>query len=129
MTYEINGKTVKIPDAEINKNIKVLGLTKEEAIQMWLDDEGYTTNEEQEELCRKSKENKIQHGAKSAAPRKKSTRERKPNERKIALIKILAEALETAGIEVNVTNSSKIIEFSFENFNYKLDLIEKRVKK
>lgn len=129
MNYIFNNKTLRIPDKELKKSMEVLGLTKEEAIQMWLDDEGYTVNAEQEELCRKSKENKIQHGAKSTAPRKKTTRERKPNERKVALIKILAEALETAGIEANITNSSKIIEFSFENFDYKLDLIEKRVKK
>ena len=35
MKYEFNGKTLNIPDALIEKNMKVLELTKEEAIEMY----------------------------------------------------------------------------------------------
>ena len=46
MLYKINEKkSINIPDEEIEKSMKILELTKEEAIQMWLDDNDYTTNE------------------------------------------------------------------------------------
>ena len=34
MVYTLGDKTIKIPDAEIEKNMKLLELTKEEAIEM-----------------------------------------------------------------------------------------------
>ena len=59
MRYNFNGKSINIPDAELEKSIKILGMTKEEAIEMWLEDEGYLDNEEQAELEQRAKENKI----------------------------------------------------------------------
>ena len=50
---------INIPDSEIEKSMKILDLTKEQAIEMWLEDEGYLDNEEQLELTQKAKENKI----------------------------------------------------------------------
>ena len=45
MRYNLNGKNINIPDADIERSMKSLELTKEEAIQMWLEDEGYLENE------------------------------------------------------------------------------------
>ena len=59
MTYNLNGKNIRIPDADIERSIKSLELTKEEAIQMWLEDEGYLEKEEQEALEKKAKESRI----------------------------------------------------------------------
>ena len=129
MTYNFNGKNLRIPDEDINRSMNVLGLSKDEAIQLWLEDEGYLENETVEELTAKAKENKIQKGAKSDKPRKKTVRERKPDLEKENLIKILAEALENAGITVEITNKSKIIEFKVQENCYKLDLIKKRPPK
>ena len=61
--------------------------------------------------------------------RKPVKRERKPDEEKEKIIEILHNALKNAGIAAEITNKSKIIEFSIENNHYKLDLIKKRVKK
>ena len=47
MIRTVNGKSVNIPDKEIESYMRSLDLTKEQAIEMWLDDEGYTDNEEQ----------------------------------------------------------------------------------
>lgn len=129
MIYNFNGKNIRIPDAEIEKNMKLLQLTKEEAIELWLDDNDYTENAEAEELTAKAKENKINHEAKSDKKRKTAKRERKPDEEKENLIKILENALKNAGISAEITNKSKIIEFSVGNNAYKLDLIKKRTKK
>ena len=59
MKYKLeNGKEINIPDADIKNYMKTLDLTEEEAIEMYLDDEGYTENDEVEELTKKAKENK-----------------------------------------------------------------------
>lgn len=131
MLYELNGKKIKIPDDEIKRSMEFLGLSKSEAIQMYLEDEGYLDNPYVDELTAKAKEAKISHDAKSEKPRKNAgkPRERKPDEEKEKLIDILANALVAEGIEAKVTNKSKIIEFSIEDRHYKLDLIKNRPPK
>ena len=131
MIYELNGKKIRIPDNEIANSMNYLNLSKEEAIKMYLEDEGYLDNPYVDELTAKAKEAKISHDAKSETPRKTSNkpRERKPDEEKEKLIEILANALEAEGIHAKVTNKSKIIEFSVGSNHYKLDLIKSRAKK
>lgn len=131
MLYELNGKKIKIPDDEIKRSMEFLGLSKSEAIKMYLEDEGYLDNPYVDELTAKAKEAKISHDAKSEKPRKNAgkPRERKPDEEKEKLIDILANALVAEGIEAKVTNKSKIIEFSIEDRHYKLDLIKSRPPK
>lgn len=130
MKYDFNGKTLNIPDALIEKNMKVLELTKEEAIEMWLEDEGYLENEEVEALTKKAKENKaVDHGAKADKPRKQVKRERKPDLEKEKIIEILANCLKNEGFDAEITNKSKLIEFSVGENHYKLDLVKKRPPK
>lgn len=129
MNYNLNGKNIRVPDSEINKSMNVLGITKEEAIQLWLEDEGYLENEEVEALTEKAKENKVKHEAKATTPKKAVKRERKPDEEKEYLIRLLATCLENNNYTVNVTNKSKIIEFSIGENHYKLDLIKQRPPK
>ena len=80
MTIEVNGKSVHIPDAEIANSMTKLNLSKDEAIQMWLEDNDYCENEEVEILTQKAKENKVSRGAKSEKALAKT--DRKPRERK-----------------------------------------------
>lgn len=129
MIYNFNGKNIRIPDVEIQKSMKLLNLSQDEAIQMWLEDEGYLENEVVEELTAKAKENKINHEAKTDKPRKSVKRERKPDEEKENLIKILADCLESHGFEAKITNKSKIVEFNIGENHYKLDLIKQRPPK
>ena len=117
MTYNLNGKNIRIPDAEINKSMKLLGISHDEAVQMWLEDEGYLENEVVEELTAKAKANKVNHEAKANKPRKSD------------LIEILANCLKNAGFEAEITNKSKIIEFNVNSNHYKLDLIKQRPPK
>ena len=129
MTYNLNGKNIRIPDSDIKEYMESLGLPKNEAIKVWLEDEGYLENEVVEELTKKAKENKINHEAKADKPRKTVKRERKPDEEKENLIEILANCLKNEGFDTKITNKSKIIEFSVGSNNYKLDLIKKRPPK
>ena len=129
MRYDFNGKVINIPDAEIEKSMKLLDLSKEEAIQMYLEDEGYMENEEVEALTAKAKVNKVNHEAKSDKPRKSVKRERKPDVEKEKIIEILANCLKNEGFDAEITNKSKIIEFSIGENHYKLDLVKKRPPK
>lgn len=129
MNYNLNGKTIRIPDSEINDYMKSLEVSRDEAIKVWLEDEGYLENEVVEELTKKAKENKINHEAKSEKPRKVTKRERKPDEEKENLIEILEKCLKNAGFETKITNKSKIIEFNVGENHYKLDLIKQRPPK
>ena len=129
MNYNFNGKTIRIPDAEIQKSMKLLNLSQDEAVQMWLEDEGYLENEVVEELTAKAKINKVNHEARTDKPRKSVKRERKPDEEKENLIKILADCLESHGFEAKITNKSKIVEFNIGENHYKLDLIKQRPPK
>jgi hypothetical protein len=129
MNYNFNGKNIRIPDEEIKRNMTCLDMTQEEAIQTWLEDEGYLENAVVEELSAKAKENKVSHEAKAVKPRKAIKRERKPDEEKENLIKILAKCLENEGITAQITNKSKVIEFNVGENHYKLDLIKQRAKK
>lgn len=129
MTYNLNGKNIRIPDADLEKSMRLLRISHDEAVQMWLEDEGYLENEIVEELTAKAKTNKVSRGAKSDKPRKVVKRERKPDEEKENLIEILANCLKNAGFETEITNKSKIIEFNVGENHYKLDLIKQRPPK
>lgn len=129
-----NGKVVNIPMEEVNKSMRLLKLSKDEAIQMWLEDEGYMENEEQEALERKAKENRITatiHQAK-AEYKEKTQRERvkKDDPTKEGIIKAIAELLPTVGaVDIEVVNIGKIITFQIGEDRYKLDLIRNRKPK
>ena len=129
MKYTINKKEINIPDEELDNLIDKLDLTMEEAIQVWLEDEGYEVNEEVEALTQKAKDNKITatiHGAKADVPKAKREVVRKENPTKEALIQIIAKALEKEGIAAQITNVGKIIEFETDGKRFKLDLIQRR---
>ena len=133
MTIEVNGKSIHIPDAEIANSMAKLDLSKDEAIQMWLEDNDYCENEEVEILTQKAKENKVSRGAKSEkalAKTDRKTRERKPDLEKEEIIAALSEFLTEKGYTfVEITNKSKIIEFNIGKNHYKLDLIRQRTQK
>ena len=132
MKYILNEKEINIPDDELDNLVDKLELTIEEAIQVWLEDEGYETNEEVEALTKKAKDNKITatiHGARAEAPKAKREVVRKENPTKEAIIQILAKALREEGIAAQITNIGKIIEFETDGKRFKLDLIQRRDKK
>lgn len=131
MRYTFEGKTITIPDAELEKSMKLLDISKDEAIQMWLEDNDYCENEEVEILTAKAKENKaVQHGAVNINKSRTATkRERKPDVEKEEIISKLADFLETIGTSVKITNKSKLIEFEIGENHYKVDLIKQRPPK
>ena len=132
MEIKVNNKVVKIPQKEIDNLMKTLELTEQEAIETWLDDNDYTTNEQVEELTKKAKVNgTTKIGARVNLENKKVERERKANPTKALIIDQLWQKL--AEIEhisnLKVENKEKLITFSLNGNDYKLDLVQKRAKK
>lgn len=122
-----NGKTVNIPDAEIEKNMKALEISKEEAIEMWLFDNDYEGNEEVEEMTVKAKA--VKRYEKGDKPRKAVKKERKVDEEKKELLNLCRIPIEGAG--GNVTNIKNEAEFSFTfgNNSYTIKLVKHRPPK
>ena len=132
MEVKVNNKVVKIPQKEIDNLMKTLELTEQEAIETWLDDNDYTTNEQVEELTKKAKANgTTKIGARVNVENKKVERERKANPTKALIIDQLWQKL--AEIEhisnLKIENKEKLITFSLNGNDYKLDLVQKRAKK
>lgn len=133
MKYTLpNGKNVNIPDKEIEKNMKLLEISKEEAIEMWLEDEGYLDNEEQNELDEKAKKVKIDHGA--SAVDKTEKKEKKPREIKVsdekqALFSEIVEKLAENGRNYEIVKENKLICVKIGEKTFKIDLIETRQPK
>jgi hypothetical protein len=131
-----NGKVVNVPMEEVNKSMRLLKLSKDEAIQMWLEDEGYMENEEQEALERKAKENRITatiHQARAEpkfTPKTQKERVHKDDPTKEGIIKAIAEMLPTlSATEVKIENVGKLITFKLGADTFKLDLIRQRPPK
>ena len=127
MKYNFNGKEINIPDAEIEKNMKVLEISKEEAIEMWLDDNDYTENEEVEKLTEKAKE--VKRYEKADKPRKATKKERKVDEEKKNLLNLCRIPIEGAGgIVTNVKNEAEF-SFTFGDNCYTVKLVKHRPPK
>ena len=128
--YIIGKEKYRIEESEIKK---LLPLTENnsinEAVQIWLEDNDYIENEEQNALDDKAKKNKVKLGAKDVT--KKTQRERvvKEDRDKEKIIKELAEKLKEFGTDVTIVNKGKIIEFTMGEDKYKLDLIRQRKPK
>ncbi len=126
MQYNFNGKILTIPDKELEKYVKKLDISKEEAIEMWLDDNDYTENEVVEQLTEKAKS--VRRYEKSDKARKPSTKERKVDAEKGYLLSILMEAIKNEDCIDSVKNEA---EFSFrhgEN-SYTVKLVKHRPPK
>ena len=130
MIYKFNGKDIRIPDEEIQNSMKILELTQEEAIQMWLEDNDYMENAEVQELTAKAKANGADKVKADRKPRVKVERAQKENPTKERVIEKIAEMLKNEGfINIKIENKTKIVTFMEENRHFTVNLIENRVKK
>ena len=126
-----SGKKVKVAKKWVDTAMKNLDTDIEDVLLMWLEDNDYLVNEEQEELDKQAKK-VVKNVVKSSnTERKATTRERKPNVPKQEIISLLTQFLLENGafFNVNVENDSKIITFTYLGKDFKIDLTEKRVKK
>lgn len=131
--YSFNGKMLNIPKKEIEKSMKLLDLSLTDAIQMWLEDEGYLDNEEQNHLCEVAKMNKITQNIHQAGERGRKS-SKKPKTVKVSTEKteLFAEILQNLQENhqnVEVLKENKLISVEINGKIFKIDLIEQRKPK
>ena len=104
-----------------------LDLSREEAEQMWQDEQEDNLPDLTAEQKAVAKEMAQADRKKESTPRK---RERKPDDDKRELIKKLKELLDSVADEVcKVTNPEREIEFNYNNNRYRLTLSKPRKEK
>lgn len=134
--YEItldNDKVVKVDKKWVDTSIENLQTDLEDVLLMYLEDNDYITNDAQNDLDKSAKENGVKLVAKTEKPKKKTQRERvvKENPTKELIISKLVSALQEIDniSNVNVENKAKLITFTLNNEDFKLDLVQKRKEK
>ena len=112
-----NGKVVKCATEWVEKSMKALETDMEDVLLMFLEDNDYIVNEEQEELDKQAK-GKVKLVAKTEKPVKKT-------------IQTIYNALQQIDSisSVNVENKAKLITFELNNEQFKIDLVQKRKPK
>lgn len=126
-----NGKTVKCATEWAEKSMKILDTDMEDVLLMWLEDNEYLINDEQEELDKQAK-GKVKIVASADKPKKKTPKERvqKENPTKELIIQTIAKALETLETSnIIIENKAKLITFEMNGENFKVDLVQKRKTK
>ena len=131
MVYDFNGKSIVIPDKEIENLKNKLELSENDAIDLWLCDNGYEIDEEQENLDNSAKKVKID----KEIVQNKSKKERKPVEKKVSdekkalFSEILSDLEDVYRNSVTVLNENKLIEVKINGKTFKIDVIEQRPRK
>ena len=126
-----------IPDVEIDKMMDKLDISLEEACEMILSDREVIIDKTVEELTKKATKNRVTatiHSAKGEKKERKA-REKKENPLKREIIDAIfyyfsnKDNLNFTIDEIKVTNNEKYIDFSSNNRNFTLNLVEHRQKK
>ncbi len=130
MRYKVDGKNINIPDIFIEKQMKTLGLSRQEAVDLYLSDEGIKDTPEVNELTMKAKA--AGTGAKATGEKtERKAPERKPDEIKRAMIAQIAFYVEaTVGVSnLEITNIERMIAFEYNGEKYEITLTRKRKPK
>lgn len=111
----------------IHNYMDKLGLTQEEALQLWEDDHSNEDLPEVKELTEKAKH--IKRYEQSAKPRKKADKERKVDFTKKEILAECGKALENMGANITNRQTETKIMFEFNCESYTLQLTKHRKKK
>ena len=123
-----NGKVINISDKEIQNYMIKLDLSKEEAINLWLEENDYQENEELNKLDDKAKKVKINHGIANEKPKEKKPHTVKVSDEKTEIFERLTEFLRE-NYEFSVEKNNKMFKIFKNGKEFKLDLVETRQKK
>ena len=123
------GKVIKVDKNWADQTMKALDLDLDETLQMFLEDNDYLLNEEQEELDKKAK-GVVKPQAGDKTKRKPREKVQKENPTKELIIAEIAKSLQTLGVEnLKIENKAKLITFNYANESFKVDLVQKRKPK
>ena len=125
-----SGKKIKIDDSILKNLMSVLEVTKDEAIQIYLEDEGILDNEEQNSLDEQAKGVANVNDADRKKPTKKKVNI--SDEKKALFNTILTNLTRCEGIEpenIKIVSENKKIEVNFNNLSFSIDIIQHRPPK
>lgn len=135
-TVDVKGrqKTINIPDATIKEYEKCFELSTEDAIKMYLEEEGYLDNAELNELEEKAEKNKVsvRGEAKSKTERKKTSKPKvvKVSDTKKELFSKISQFLtDTYGENAEILKENKLIQVKIGEDMFKIDIIQQRKPK
>lgn len=115
-------------EQEVKKFMELFKISREEAEQLWEDDQNDFIGEEGEEMTKKAKE--IKRYERGDKPKEKKKREVKLDEDKVKIISFLERILtDSDALEVFVKNPQKEITFRYNGGEYSLSLIKHRPPK
>lgn len=114
-------------EEEIKRNMEKLGISKEEAEQLWEDDHSEEILPEVAEMERKAK--KIKRYEKSDAPRKPNSRERKVDPNKNKLIRCIKVLIEGLGAKTQPLTNETDLHFVYNDESYSIKLTKHRPPK
>jgi len=130
MRYDLDGKNINIPDNFIDTSMHNLGITRQEAIDLYLSDNDFITNDEIVAMTVKAKA--AGTGAKATGEKvAHKAPERKPDLVKRAGIAALSEFITgTEHVEnVTITNIERMIAFEIGGDKFEVVLTKKRKPK
>ena len=123
-------------EEQIQKYMTSLGLSREDAEQLWEDDQADFIGEEREEMTQKAKQ--IRRYEQSEKPREKTQRKQKIDEEKVAILSWILDGLMNRHRlveeddwdfeEVKLVNPQKEITFKVGENEYSISLIKHRKK-
>lgn len=122
----------KEKEEEIQKHMKLLDISREEAEELWRFDHDLEDNEEATALEKKVKESGIMrtvHEATAVGKKTQKERVRKENPEKAEIIAEIAEKLQEFGENVTITNKERQISFKIGENDYEITLVMKRKAK
>ena len=135
-TVDVKGrqKTINIPDTTIKEYEKCFELSTEDAIKMYLEEEGYLDNAELDELEEKAEKNKVsvRGEAKSKTERKKTSKPKvvKVSDTKKELFSKISQFLtDTFGENAEILKENKLIQVKIGEDMFKIDIIQQRKPK
>lgn len=112
---------------EVEKLMKSLGISKEEAEQIIADDEAIDKGESLDWEPSKEEQKKALKNAHTTSGKKQTRKPREKDENKVKFIEMFANFLKNEGFEeVNITNVQRIVQFKSENEQYEIILQKKR---
>jgi hypothetical protein len=129
-----NGRSVIVSDKDVEKLMATLSISKEDAIDLWLDDNGYQVNEIAKELDEKASKVHIDR----EIVQKTSKKERKKPEIKVsdekkelfnAILWHLQEIYDQPNENVEILNENKLISVKIGDKTFKIDVIQTRQPK
>lgn len=124
-----SGKVVKVDKNWADQTMKALDLNLDETLQMFLEDNDYLLNEEQEALDKKAK-GVVKPQAGDKTKRKPREKVQKENPTKELIIAEIAKSLQALGVQdLKIENKAKLITFNYANESFKVDLVQKRKPK